>query len=121
MRPDRPTRCARPESSRTGWFSCGPVRRVGRIIETALEPTLFAQLKAATMLQQLLLELHAENLELSIGGSSAFAALLVELRRTPERWWTVGEMAKECGLSESTSAGRFTHTPACRRSSTSTG
>lgn len=84
-----------------GVFSCGPVRRIGRIIATALEPTLFAQLKAATMLQQLLLELHAENLELSIGGSSAFAALLVELRRTPERWWTVGEMAKECGLSES--------------------
>ena len=84
-----------------GVFSCGPVRRIARIIEVALEPTLFAQIKAATMLQQLLLELHAENLELSVGNSSAFSALLVEIGRTPERWWTVREMARECGLSES--------------------
>lgn len=88
---------------KAGVARIGSERRLLPIIERAMDPSMESQLLANVELQRLVINLHLEN-KLSSeelrGGKSKMAPLMDELRLSPERWWTVSEMASVCGLGE---------------------
>jgi len=85
---------------RNGVLEIGRTRRLLAIIELAGDPAVDAQLEANIALQQLLLDLFHENRRRQ--GSeqhSRLEQLIAILRESPEKWWTVEEMAEYCNLS----------------------
>lgn len=84
----------------SGVFDLGPARRVAPIIAHVMNPTVEEQLRAAVMLEKLLLDIYHENRE-SSARPDRIGLLLSEIQRQPEIWWTVADMAEYCQMSES--------------------
>lgn len=82
----------------TGVCRMGAGRPLRPVIATAADPADAAQINANMALQQLLVELYNRRRAASDG--DPFAELAETIRRAPERWWTVKEMAEACGVSE---------------------
>jgi AraC-like DNA-binding protein len=84
----------------TGVVRMGRSRRLLPLIEQAEDPSDDAQIAANALLQKFLVDLYLENRPRAEGGSErAVAGLRMLLSQQVERWWTVGEMAKHCGMS----------------------
>lgn len=78
----------------------GKMRRLLPIIELAADPGKNSQIKANLQLQNLLTELYFENLDSDQKFRClSFDKLLHIVRKRPEKWWTVGELAELAGLS----------------------
>lgn len=82
---------------RTGWLRIGAERRLRTVTQLAADPAAEAQIQANLALQTLLVELWSENRRPA--ENDPVEPLLERLRRHPERWWTVAEMAEFCHLS----------------------
>lgn len=82
----------------TGVCRLGAGRPLRPLIAAAADPADAAQINANIALQQLLIDLY--NRRRAAQGNDLLAELVEEIRRAPERWWTVKEMAESCGLSE---------------------
>lgn len=86
---------------RDGVQEVGPARRLLPVFALAENPSDSAQIRANLLLHQLLVELYFEN---QPGGgkpvNTRLGVLLDNIRRQPEKWWALAEMAEFCGLSE---------------------
>lgn len=83
-----------------GIMSIGATRRLLPIAAMAADPATDAQINANITLQRLLLELFYENRQRQSGDrQSRLEELLALIRSTPEKWWTIEEMAEYCNLS----------------------
>lgn len=79
----------------------GKARRLLPIIELAIDPSPVSQLHACVELQKLLVEIHMENRNLKSREMYPHIKKLLEvLKDTPQKWWTVEEMAEYCNLSQ---------------------
>lgn len=86
---------------RNGVLTIGKVRRLLPIMELVTNPTDASQIKANIALQNLLIDLHFENINASPSASKLRLDVLLEtISASPQRWWTVAEMAEMCNLSE---------------------
>lgn len=84
----------------TGVMRVGSSRRLLPIIEQAMDPSDDAQIAANSLLQKLLVDLYLENRPTQLQGKEkAVAELRNLLAVDSERWWTVEEMAIDCGMS----------------------
>ena len=83
---------------RSGVYPLGPVRKVRAIAEAARDPSVSAQINANGALQQLLIELYNLHRRHRSGGD-ALEEVLEAIKRPPERWWTVEELAECAGYS----------------------
>ena len=84
----------------TGVIRIGSTRRILPIIEQAMDPSDDAQIAANSMLQKLLVDLYLENRPTGLEGKEkAVSELRKSLSQHVEHWWTVEEMAVECGMS----------------------
>lgn len=84
-----------------GLFSMGRARRLMHIQDLSLDPAVDSQIAANLALQNLLVELYMENKRsLPVDSDSGISLLVEELKNTQSKWWTVGEMADFCNLSE---------------------
>jgi len=84
-----------------GIISIGKSRRLLPVIQEALNPSDSGQLKANGALQQLLYDLYREKEDVLQGSRlGRIDRLLEELGHSPNRWWTVTDMAAMCNLSE---------------------
>ncbi|MBN2656715.1 MAG: helix-turn-helix transcriptional regulator [Spirochaetales bacterium] len=84
-----------------GIVSIGKSRRLLPVIQEALNLSDAGQIRANGALQQLLYDLFREREEAGKGGmEDKIGLLLNKLSRSQDRWWTVGEMASFCNLSE---------------------
>ena len=84
---------------RDGVFPFGRVRRLPAILRLIGDPAHASQIRANMELQKLLVELYLDSLE-PASGCPAFEQLLSDIKSDPSRWWTVSEMAEQCGLSD---------------------
>jgi len=83
-----------------GIMEIGQIRRLLPVIELAADPAVGAQLSANVALQQLLLDLfHANRHHQGRVRQSRLEEMIAIIRATPEKWWTVEEMAEYCNLS----------------------
>jgi AraC-like DNA-binding protein len=85
---------------RDGLFAIGRTRRLLPIIKQLQEQSLNSQIKAAILLQKLLVDLADERLE--VGKKEQYPLIerwLEEFRANPKHWWTATEMAEFSGLS----------------------
>lgn len=83
-----------------GIMEIGQTRRLLPVIELAANPAVDSQLSANVALQQLLLDLFRENRhQQGRVRPSRLEEMIAMIRATPEKWWTVEEMAEYCNLS----------------------
>mgnify|MGYP000936397791 CR=1 FL=1 len=86
---------------KNGLFDFGKERRLLPIIHKLRESTAAAFLEANAMLVSLLFEFHHAARENNPSPAlTDFNRLLQEIKRNMGRWWTVGEMAEFCNISE---------------------
>ncbi|OGV34061.1 MAG: hypothetical protein A2020_01170 [Lentisphaerae bacterium GWF2_45_14] len=84
-----------------GVFNMGKARRLIPLLDMVVDPAVDSQIAANLSLQNLLVELYMENKRSSPDDGEACLGMLVEeLKNTPAKWWTVGEMSDFCNLSE---------------------
>ncbi len=84
-----------------GIIEIGKARRLIPIIEKASDPSRNSQILANVELQHLLVELYLENRNSKGREKYPYLKNLIEkIRNSPEKWWTVSEMAEFCSLSE---------------------
>lgn len=86
---------------RDGILDIGKTRRLLPIIELASDPAVTSQLRANIALQELLIQLNIENQsESQSSNDQRIRRLLEVIHSRPRKWWTVGEMAELCNLSQ---------------------
>jgi AraC-like DNA-binding protein len=86
---------------KNGVLKIGNARSLLSIIELASDNTEDSQLKANIALQNLLIELFFENKkQISSSKDVIFEQLIYEIRKKPEKWWTIESMAEYCNLSK---------------------
>jgi AraC-like DNA-binding protein len=86
---------------KNGILKMGNARSLLSIIELASDNTEDSQLKANIALQNLLIELFFENKkQISDSKDVIFEQLINEIRKKPEKWWTIESMAEYCNLSK---------------------
>ena len=97
---------------RCGVFALGQARKLLPVMELAQDPAPASQVKAAVALESLLLELVASSDASNPSDSSDLqvSKLLDALRLSPDKWWTVKEMANFCDLSVAQFRRRFVET-----------
>ena len=84
-----------------GVFEMGTTPRLNKVLEWASDPSIASQTQANVALQQILIDLHNMNQLLHSEKEHPLLARLVEeIKCTPERWWTVAEMAAYCKVSQ---------------------
>lgn len=83
---------------KSGVYPLGTLRRVRAIAEVARDPSVSAQINANGALQQLLLDMYNLHRRHRSGGD-ALEEVLSAVKRSPERWWTVEELAELAGMS----------------------
>lgn len=84
-----------------GVVELGKNRRLLPIIEKVQNPSLDSQLEACVKLQALLFEIyHAKRHAAPRQEYPRIKLLIDEIQNTPERWWTVKEMAEYANISE---------------------
>lgn len=81
-------------------FHLGKVRKLKPIIEIFADPSQDSQLKANIALQNFLMDIYLEHCPDNRGGDR-LSELLEMIRNSPEKWWTLDEMAELCQLSKS--------------------
>jgi len=81
---------------RPGIFEMGTVRRLQPIFNLVTTPVPDAQIKANMLLQQLLVDVYFENKERNLPQKTSVQRLLNLIAASPDRLWTVGEMAEIC-------------------------
>jgi len=86
---------------KNGILKIGQARRLLPIIELAMDHSEDSQLKANIELQKLLLDLYFENKNTVASENPVFIRLLEEIKKTPERYWSLEIMADFCNLSVS--------------------
>lgn len=84
---------------KSGVYPLGALRRVREIAEAARDPSVSAQINANGALQQLLIEMYDLHRRHRSGGD-ALEELLTIVKQSPERWWTVAELAELAGMSD---------------------
>lgn len=84
---------------KSGVYPLGALRRVREIAEAARDPSVPAQISANGALQQLLIEMYDLHRRRRSGGD-ALEQLLAAIQKSPERWWTVAELAELAGISD---------------------
>lgn len=85
---------------RNGVLQIGENRRLLQIIELVLKNSHDSMIKANMALQALLGDLYFENKNSSRSASDKlFERLFAEIRKAPDRWWSIAEMAEFCNLS----------------------
>ena len=84
---------------KSGVCQLGALRRVREIAEAARDPSVSAQINANGALQQLLLDIYNLHRHRRTGGDT-LEELLAVVKRSPERWWTVAELAEMANLSD---------------------
>ena len=84
---------------KSGVYPLGALRRVREIAEAARDPSVSAQINANGALQQLLIEMYNLHRKHRSGGD-ALEELLAAVKHSPERWWTVAELAELAGMSD---------------------
>ena len=86
---------------RAGIFPIGQVRRVKIIHDLLSDGTIDSHLAAASKLQQLLMEIYLASVnEKKNGKKNPIDSLLQEIIYSPEKWWSIQELAETCNLSE---------------------
>lgn len=83
----------------SGIFPLGKVRRLLPIQEAAADPAVSSQIRANIELQRLLVDLYLAKTSAEQPEYPLLDELLEEIRRHPEHWWSVREMAEMCNLS----------------------
>jgi len=84
-----------------GIIEMGKARRLLPIIEKVSDPSRNSQIQANIELQKLIVDLYFENRDLKDKGKASVPnALIDEIKSSPEKLWTVTEMAEFCSLSE---------------------
>ena len=83
----------------SGVFRFGKVRRLMPIIDLVNDPAVDSQIRANIELQKLLVEIYLEKNSSHQAEYPLLDELLEEIRRQPEKWWSVREMAEMCNLS----------------------
>jgi AraC-like DNA-binding protein len=86
---------------RNGILNIGKARRLLPIIELALDSSEDSQLKANMELQKLLLDLYFENKSSVSENNPAFEQLIEEIKKSPEKYWSLDLMSDFCNLSVS--------------------
>ncbi|MEN7973729.1 MAG: hypothetical protein ABFR47_07840, partial [Verrucomicrobiota bacterium] len=83
-----------------GIWEMGKVPRLNRVLELAVDPSFSSQVQANVTLQQILIDIHNMNRLLQSEKTHPLLVQLIEeIKYTPERWWTVAEMAAYCKVS----------------------
>lgn len=82
-----------------GFVNFGFERRLLPIIELARDPSNDAQVSAAMQLQNVLLDIHLRRRNASM--PDAVEQVIAEIKKHPETWWTVEELARQCNWSVS--------------------
>ena len=82
-----------------GVFPLGRVRRLLPIMELMRDPAFGSQLQANLELQKLLAEICLAKQAKNQMGHPLLEQLLIQLKETPRKWWTVSDMAEMCDLS----------------------
>lgn len=84
-----------------GVFNLGKARRLIPIVEMAIDPAVDSQIDANLALQNLLVDIYRQNRNnVPEEKHSYLKKLMDEIKNTPDKWWTVSEMAEFCNLSE---------------------
>ena len=82
-----------------GVFPLGKVRRLMPILELVSDPAVSSQIQANIELQKLLVEIYLEKNRSGKAEYPLLDELLAAIRKQPEKWWSVHEMAEMCNLS----------------------
>ncbi len=82
-----------------GFVNFGFERRLLPIIELARDPSNDAQVGAAMLLQNLLFDIYQRRRNES--QLDAVEQIIAEIKKHPETWWTVEELARQCRWSVS--------------------
>lgn len=84
---------------RSGIYIGNPVRVIKQLVEFSRDPAFNSSIRAAVMLQELLLDLY----ESSENKTDPLESLLEMIRKaSPEHWWRVSELAELINVSENT-------------------
>ncbi len=86
---------------KNGVFRIGKARRLLSVIELALDHSDNAQIMANIELQRLLMDLYFENKNTVQKKDSVFEQLLEEIRKSPEKYWSLDVMTEFCNISVS--------------------
>lgn len=81
-----------------GVITVGTSRRLLPIVDAVRDPSESSQIKANFMLQTLLMDLYGENQTGPKQTVTAIDALIAEILRSPQKWWTVEAMSQFCDL-----------------------
>ena len=84
---------------KNGVFRIGKARRLLSVIELALDHSDNAQIMANIELQKLLMDLYFENKNMVQKKDSVFEQLLEEIRKAPEKYWSLDVMTEFCNIS----------------------
>ncbi|MEA2012454.1 MAG: AraC family transcriptional regulator [Verrucomicrobiota bacterium] len=88
------------EIIKSGMLEIGRARRLLDVIKLVTDPAHTSQINANIALQTLLIDLYNENSSLQQKDKYAYIKKLVKkLKKNPEKWWTLTEMAGYCNLS----------------------
>ncbi len=83
----------------SGICPLGRIRRLLPIIRLAADPAVDSQISANIELQKLLVDLYLGK-RMASAEHPQFEKLLDEIRAHLNKWWTVGEMAELCNMSD---------------------
>ncbi len=86
---------------KNGILKIGKARRLLPIIELAIDNSDDSQIKANMELQKLLVDLYFENKHPEFLENPAFEQLLVEIKKSPGKYWSLVMMTDFCNLSVS--------------------
>lgn len=84
---------------RDGVYPFDKVRQLRRIIELIVDPSRDSQIKANIALQELIVNCYLNKRSESRNDYPLIDVLIAEIRKYPEKWWSVDEMAEMCNLS----------------------
>lgn len=82
-----------------GFVNFGLERRLLPVIELARDPSNDAQVGAAMQLQNILLDIYLRRR--NENQLDAVEQVIIEMKKHPETWWTVDELARQCNWSVS--------------------
>ncbi|MDD5698148.1 MAG: AraC family transcriptional regulator [Victivallaceae bacterium] len=86
---------------RDGVFNLGEARRLLLILKLAGDPAADSQINANIALQKLLVDIYNENKQQpAVRTDFVIDQLIAAIKEQIGRWWTVGEMADFCNLSD---------------------
>ncbi len=82
-----------------GVFPLGSVRRLIPLVNSIRDASLDSIFSGLIRVQQLLMEIFLSSHSAKTNAYSFFDTVIQNIRDSPERWWTVSELAEMCRLS----------------------